>query len=91
MLMRQDCVGDDGIGDRAKAQEFLGKRLQSVETPIWVQLIGPRKRNGIVCRIPGQVAKNDRQKQQRNATNTLGKATGRSGQAGEKEMEASMT
>ena len=89
--MRQDCVGDDGIGDRAKARQFLRKRLQSVETPNWAQLIGSRKRNGIVCRIPGQVAKNDRKKQQRNAANTLGKVTCRSSQAGEKEMEASMT
>ena len=67
-------MGDDGIGDRAKAREFLRKRLQSVELPIWAQLIGPRKRNGIVCRIPGQVAKNDRKKQQRNAANTLRKS-----------------
>ena len=33
MLMRHDCVGDDGIGDGVKAQKFLQDRFQSVETP----------------------------------------------------------
>ena len=33
MLMRYDCVGDDGIGDGAKAWKLLQKRFQSVETP----------------------------------------------------------
>ena len=33
MLMRHDCVGDDGIGDGAKASKLLQERFQSVETP----------------------------------------------------------
>ena len=33
MLMRHDCVGDDGIGDGAKAWRLLQERFQSVETP----------------------------------------------------------
>ena len=31
--MRHDCVGDDGIGDGAKAWKLLQERFQSVETP----------------------------------------------------------
>ena len=39
MLMRHDCVGDDGIGDGVKAQKFLQDRFHSVETPtVMVQL-----------------------------------------------------
>ena len=38
MLMRHDCVGDDGIGDRAKAWKLLQERFQSVETPTMVTL-----------------------------------------------------
>ena len=32
MLTRHDCVGDDGIGDGAKAWKLLQERFQSVET-----------------------------------------------------------
>ena len=32
MLMRHDCVRDDGIGDGAKAWKLLQKRFRSVET-----------------------------------------------------------
>ena len=39
MLMRHDCVGDDGIGDRAKAWKLLQERFQSVETPVVVTLV----------------------------------------------------
>ena len=39
MLMRHDCVGDDGIGDGAKAWKLLQERFQSVETPIVVILV----------------------------------------------------
>ena len=39
MLMRHDCVGDDGIGDGAKAWKLLQKRFQSVETPTVVTLV----------------------------------------------------
>ena len=39
MLMRHDCVGDVGIGDRAKAWNFLQERFQSVETPTVVTLV----------------------------------------------------
>ena len=39
MLMRHDCVGDDGIGDGAKAWKFLQERFQSVETPTVVTLV----------------------------------------------------
>ena len=38
MLMRHDCVGDDGIGDGAKAWKPLQERFQSVETPTVVTL-----------------------------------------------------
>ena len=33
MLMRHDFVGDDGIGDGAKAWKLLQERFQSVEKP----------------------------------------------------------
>ena len=33
MLMRRDCMGDYGIGDRAKTWKLLQERFQSVETP----------------------------------------------------------
>ena len=39
MLMRIDCVGDDGIGDGAKAWKLLQERFQSVETPTVVTLV----------------------------------------------------
>ena len=39
MLMRHDCVGDDGIGDAAKAWKLLQERFQSVETPTVVTLV----------------------------------------------------
>ena len=39
MLMRHDCVGDDGIGDGEKAWKLLQKRFQSVETPTVVTLV----------------------------------------------------
>ena len=39
MLMRHDCVGDDGIGDEAKAWKLLQERFQSVETPTVVTLV----------------------------------------------------
>ena len=39
MLMRHDCVGDDGIGDGAKAWRLLQERFQSVETPTVVTLV----------------------------------------------------
>ena len=34
MLMRHDCVGDDGIGDGAKAWKLLQERFQSLETVV---------------------------------------------------------
>ena len=39
MLMRHDCVGDDGIGNGAKAWKLLKERFQSVETPTVVTLV----------------------------------------------------
>ena len=39
MLMRQDWVGNDGIGDGAKAWKLLQERFQSVETPTVVNLV----------------------------------------------------
>ena len=39
MLMRHDCVGDDGIGDGAKAWKLLQERYQSVETTTVVILV----------------------------------------------------
>ena len=33
MLMRHDCVGDDGIGDEAKAWKFMQEKFQSVDMP----------------------------------------------------------
>ena len=39
MLMRHDCVGDDGIGDGAKAWKLLQEKVQSVETPTVVNLV----------------------------------------------------
>ena len=39
MLMRRDCVRDDGIGERAKAWKLLQERFQSVETPRVVTLV----------------------------------------------------
>ena len=38
MLMRHDCVGDDGIGDGVKAWKLLQERFQSVDTPTVVIL-----------------------------------------------------
>ena len=38
-LMRHDCVGDDGIGDEAKAWKLLRERFQSVETPTVVTFV----------------------------------------------------
>ena len=37
--MRHDCLGDDGIGDGAKAWKLLQERFQSVETPRVVTLV----------------------------------------------------
>ena len=39
MLMRHDCVGDNGIRDGAKAWKLLQERFQSVETPTGVTLV----------------------------------------------------
>ena len=39
MLMRQECVGDDGIRDGAKAWKLLQERFQSVETPTVLTLV----------------------------------------------------
>ena len=39
MVMRHDCVGDDGMGDGAKARKLLQERFQSVETPTVVTLV----------------------------------------------------
>ena len=39
MLMRYDCVGDDGIGDGAKAWKLLREKFRSVETPTLVNLV----------------------------------------------------
>ena len=39
ILMRLDCVGDDGIGVGAKAWKLLQERFQSVETPTVVTLV----------------------------------------------------
>ena len=39
MLMRLDCVGDDGIGDGAKAWKLLQERFQSKEAPTVVTLV----------------------------------------------------
>ena len=39
MLMRHDCVADDGIGDEAKAWKFLQERFHSVEVPTVVTLV----------------------------------------------------
>ena len=39
MLMRRDCVGDDGIGVGAKAWKLLQERFQSVERPTVVTLV----------------------------------------------------
>ena len=39
MRMRHDGVGDDGIGDAAKAWKLLQVRFQSVETPTVVTLV----------------------------------------------------
>ena len=44
MLMRHDCVGDDGIGDGAKALKLLQERFQSVETPTVVIFVAPLAR-----------------------------------------------
>ena len=35
MLMRHDCMGDDDIGDGAKAWKLLQERCQSVERRQW--------------------------------------------------------
>ena len=43
-LMRHDCVGDDGIGDGAKAWKLLQDRFQSVETPTAVTLVAQHAR-----------------------------------------------
>ena len=39
MLMRHDCAGDDGIGDRAEAWKLLQQRFQSVEAPTVMTLV----------------------------------------------------
>ena len=39
VLMRNDCVGDDGIRVGAKARKLLQKRFHSVETPTVVTLV----------------------------------------------------
>ena len=39
MLMRRDCVGDDGIEDGAKAWKLLQESFQSVETSTVVTLV----------------------------------------------------
>ena len=38
-MIRHDCVGDEGIGDRAKAWKRLQETFQSVETPTVVTLV----------------------------------------------------
>ena len=39
MLMRHECVGDDGLGEGTKAWKLLQERFQSVETPTVVILV----------------------------------------------------
>ena len=39
MLMRHDCMGDDGIGDESKAWKLLQERFQSLETLTVVTLV----------------------------------------------------
>ena len=39
MLMRHDCVGDDGIGDGAKAWKLLQEWFQIVDTPTVLTLV----------------------------------------------------
>ena len=39
MLLRHDCVGDDGIRDGAQASKLLQERFQSAETPTVVTLV----------------------------------------------------
>ena len=39
MLMRHDCVGDDGIGDGANLWKLLQERFRSAETPTVVTLV----------------------------------------------------
>ena len=39
MLIRHDCVGEDGIGDRAKAWKLLQESFQSVEAPTVMTLV----------------------------------------------------
>ena len=39
MLMRHECVGDDGVGDGSKAWKLLQERFQSLETPRVVRLV----------------------------------------------------
>ena len=39
MLMRQDCVSDNGIGDGAKVWKIYLERFQNVETPTVVTLV----------------------------------------------------
>ena len=39
MQMRHDCVGDEGIGDRAKACKFLQERFKSVQMPTVVTIV----------------------------------------------------
>ena len=39
MVMRHDCLGDDGIVDGAKAWKLLQERFQSAETPTVVTLV----------------------------------------------------
>ena len=44
MLMRHDCLGDDGFRDGAKAWKLLQERFQSVETPTVVILVAQLSR-----------------------------------------------
>ena len=39
ILMRHDCVGDNGLGDEAKAWKLLQERCQSVKTPTVLTLV----------------------------------------------------
>ena len=48
MLIKHDCVGDDGIGDGAKALKLLQERFQSVETPTVVTLVAQLARLKLV-------------------------------------------
>ena len=48
MLMRHDCVGDDGIGDESEKWKLLHERFQRVETPTVVTSVGQLARLQLV-------------------------------------------